>query len=55
MGLLFKNMDAEGFVSRFTDGRIVFLLIAAQIVIMTAIICISVLKPFKKKQAVEKA
>jgi uncharacterized membrane protein len=55
MGSLIKNMDAEGFANRFTDGRIVFLLNAAQIVILIAIICISVLKPFKKKQAVEKA
>jgi hypothetical protein len=47
---MFLNMNAASFANRFTNGRIVFLLIAAQIVIMVAIICISVLKPFRKSR-----
>jgi putative copper export protein len=51
MAFMFKNMGVGSFENRFADGRIFFFLIAVQIVILIAIICISVLKPFKKKKA----
>jgi putative copper export protein len=54
MASVIKTVNTGNFADRFTDGRIVFILIAAQIVIMAAIIIISVFKPFKKKQMEEK-
>ncbi|WP_018305329.1 hypothetical protein [Desulfitobacterium hafniense] len=46
-----EKVKSNGFTGGFADGGIVLLFMTAQILIMSFMISISVLKPFKKKSA----
>ncbi|SHN74587.1 hypothetical protein [Desulfitobacterium chlororespirans] len=50
--LTLQKVKSDGFTGGFTDGSMVLLFMAAQVLIMIFMISISVLKPFKKKSAV---
>lgn len=49
--LILEKIKSNGFTGGFTDGSVVLLFMAAQILIMIFMMSISVLKPFKKKSA----